>query len=115
MHPPRQHRVEAVVFVIDPTQSVAAFEIDEVLRGEPTHVVGTTSELAGQLEIDPSDLATARFSQIVINARTFETDSGNRDRAIRGPVILNSAVRRVRVHHFRRHFGRRPERRGRGW
>ncbi len=82
---------EAVVFVIDPSQSVAAFEIDEVLRGEPTHVVGTTSELAGQLEIDPSDLATARLSQIVINARTFDTGSGNRDRAIRGPVILNSA------------------------
>ena len=82
---------EAVVFVIDPSQSVAAFEIDEVLRGEPTHVVGTTSELAGQLELDPSDLATARLSQIVINARTFDTGSGNRDRAIRGPVILNSA------------------------
>ncbi len=81
----------SVAFVIDPAQSVAAFEIDEVLRGEPTHVVGTTSELAGQLEFDPSDLAAARFSQIVVNARTFETGSGNRDRAIRGPVILNSA------------------------
>ncbi len=78
-------------FVIDPALSVASFEIDEVLRGSPKHVVGTTSELAGQISVDPADLTSAEFSQILINARTFETDSGNRDRAIRGPVILNSA------------------------
>ncbi|HEY6628066.1 MAG TPA: YceI family protein [Acidimicrobiia bacterium] len=78
-------------FVIDPSLSVASFEIDEVLRGSPKHVVGTTSELAGQIQVDPADLTSAEFSQILINARTFETDSGNRDRAIRGPVILNSA------------------------
>jgi polyisoprenoid-binding protein YceI len=83
--------VDGQAFVIDPAQSVASFEIDEVLRGSPKHVVGTTSELAGQIGVDPSDLTTAEFSQIIINARTFETDSGNRDRAIRGPVILNSA------------------------
>lgn len=78
-------------FVIDPANSIASFEIDEVLRGEPKHVIGTTSELVGQVVVDPADLSTAQVSQIVINARTFETDSGNRDRAIRGPVILNSA------------------------
>ena len=78
-------------FVIDPARSAATFEIDEVLRGSPQTVVGATSELAGQIQVDASDLATAQFSQIVINARTFETDSGNRDRAIRSPVILNSA------------------------
>jgi polyisoprenoid-binding protein YceI len=80
-----------LVFVIDPALSVAAFEIDEVLRGSPKTVLGTTSELAGQVQVDAADLSTAQFSQIIINARTFETDSGNRDRAIRGPVILNSA------------------------
>ena len=83
---------EAVAFVIDPAQSVAAFEIDEILRGAPNRVLGTTQEVAGQFEVDTSDLATARFSQIVINARTFETDSSTRDRQIRGPVILNSAT-----------------------
>ena len=59
--------------------------------GRPQRVVGTTSELAGQISVDSTDLSTAEFSQILINARTFETGSGNRDRAIRGPVILNSA------------------------
>lgn len=81
----------AGAFVIDPSQSVASFEIDEVLRGSPKRVVGTTSEVAGQVLVDPRDLSTVQFSQIMVNARTFETDSGNRDRAIRGPVILNSA------------------------
>jgi polyisoprenoid-binding protein YceI len=81
----------AAAFVIDAARSTATFEIDEVLRGSPQRVVGTTSELAGQIQVDPTDLATVEFSQIVVNARTFETGSGNRDRAIRGPVILNSA------------------------
>jgi len=47
--------------------------------------------VAGQVAVDPTDLSTIQFSQIIVNARTFETDSGNRDRAIRGPIILNSA------------------------
>jgi polyisoprenoid-binding protein YceI len=80
-----------VASVIDPTRSSAAFEIDEVLRGEPQRVVGTTSEVAGQFEMDPDDLSSVEFSPIVVNARTFGTGSGNRDRAIRGPVILDAA------------------------
>jgi polyisoprenoid-binding protein YceI len=80
-----------VAFVIDPTRSSASFEIDEVLRGEPQRVVGTTSEVAGQFEMYPDDLSSVEFSPIVVNARTFDTGSGNRDRAIRGPVILDSA------------------------
>jgi polyisoprenoid-binding protein YceI len=78
-------------FVIDPTRSTSSFEIDEVLRGSPNHVVGITSEVAGQVALDPSDPSTAQFSQIVINARTLKTDSERRDRAMRGPIVLNSA------------------------
>jgi polyisoprenoid-binding protein YceI len=82
---------QTVAFVIDPTQSAAAFEIDEILRGEPNRVVGTTSEVAGQVAVDPADASQVQFSQIIINARTFETDSSMRDRQIRGPIILDSA------------------------
>lgn len=71
--------------------SVATFEIDEELRGQPVRVVGTTAEVAGQFAVDVSDLSTAQFSDLVVNARTFVTDSERRDRAIRGPVILNSS------------------------
>ena len=79
-------------FVIDPIQSLATFEIDEELSGSPNHVVGTTNVVAGQVQVDPSDLSTVQFSQIIINGRTLATDSSFRDRAIRGPIMLNSAV-----------------------
>lgn len=81
----------ALSFIIDPDQSTARFEIDEVLNGNPTHVVGTTDQVVGQVRVDLSDLSTAEFSDIVVNARTLTTGTDRRDRAIRGPVILDSA------------------------
>lgn len=78
-------------FEIDPSQSTARFEIDETLRGSPNHVVGTTDQVVGQVEFDPTDLSTVEFSQIIVNARTLTTGTELRDRAIRGPVILDSA------------------------
>ena len=86
-----QPESQSLAFVIDPEQSEASFEIDEELRGTPTRVVGTTSEVAGQVAADPGDLSTAQFSQMIINARTLRTDSSFRDRAIRGPIILDAA------------------------
>jgi polyisoprenoid-binding protein YceI len=77
-------------FVMDPAQTAASFSIEEVLRGSPNTVVGTTSEVAGQVLVDPSDLGSSQFSPIVINARTLATDSDRRDRAIRSPVVLDS-------------------------
>ena len=84
--------VETVkTFVIDSSQTVASFEIDEVLRGSPNRVVGRTSQVAGQVQVDLADLSATQFSQIVVNARTLSTDSERRDKAMRGPIILNSA------------------------
>ncbi len=81
----------AKTYVIDSSQSFAGFEIDEILRGSPNRVFGETDQVAGQIQIDLADLSAIQFSQIVINVRTFTTDSERRDRAIRGPIILNSA------------------------
>lgn len=78
-------------FIIDSAQSIVSFEIDEELRGRPNLVVGATDQIAGQVKVDLADLSSAQFSQIVVNARTFRTDAERRDRAIRGPIILNSA------------------------
>ncbi len=78
-------------YVIDATLSVASFEIGEVLRGSPNRVVGETNQVAGQVQVDLADLSSTQFSQIVVNARTLRTDSERRDRAMRGPIILNSA------------------------
>ena len=77
-------------FVIDQAQSTARFEIDEVLSGNPTHVVGSTDQVVGQVRVDTDDLSTTEFSEIIINARTLETDSDRRNRAMRGPIILDS-------------------------
>ena len=79
-------------FVIESEESQATFTLNEVLRGEPQTVVGATSELAGQFVLDLEDLTQTQFSDFVVNARTFVTGSSNRDRAIRGPIILNSAT-----------------------
>lgn len=81
---------ETVTFVIDQSQSTARFELDEELRGNPTRVVGTTDEVVGQVRVDLSDTSNVEFSDVIVNARTFTTGSGNRDRAIRGPVMLDS-------------------------
>jgi polyisoprenoid-binding protein YceI len=77
---------------IFPTASVASyriaagtkaeFNIDEVLRGEPFTVVGTTADVSGSVQADlvkPEDSVIGTFK---INARTFKTDSPNRDTAI---------------------------------
>ncbi len=65
----------------------ARFSIYEDLRGEPFTVVGVTTEVVGRVRVDVSDLSRSQMGEILINARTFATDSGNRDRAIRGPIL----------------------------
>lgn len=71
--------------------TVARFELDEVLRGEPKRVVASNTEVAGQIRIDFDDLASSELGTIVIGAQTFSTDSSNRDRAIRGPILDSTA------------------------
>lgn len=67
--------------------STATFRIDEELRGSPVTVVGTSGIVLGRIEIDPDDLSNSQIGEILINARDFETDSGLRNRAIRGPIL----------------------------
>lgn len=71
--------------------STVTFELDEAVRGSDSHVVATNNEVEGQLRIDPADLSTVELGTIVVGAQTFETDSSNRDRAIRGPILNASA------------------------
>lgn len=65
----------------------ARFLIYEDLRGEPFTAVGVTTEVVGRINVNRADLAASQMGDILINARTFTTDSGNRDRAIRGPIL----------------------------
>jgi polyisoprenoid-binding protein YceI len=72
--------------------STATFTIDEELRGAPKTVVGVSSIVLGQIQIDPEDLSRSEIGTILVNARDFTTDSSNRNRAIRGPILDSEAV-----------------------
>ena len=72
---------DAKLYRIVPEESEARFEIDEILRGEPTRVVGITDQVAGDIILDFADAAASQVGVIRINARTLMTDEDRRDRA----------------------------------
>lgn len=80
----------SVLYRIDKAQSSVSFEIDEILNGNPFRVVGVTTEVAGEVLIDFAEPVASQLGTIVINVRTLATDSGFRDRAIRGPILGSS-------------------------
>lgn len=71
-----------------PAESSASFTLNEELRGTPTKVVGTTSDVAGTVTIS-QDPASFAIGEILINAQTFKTDSDQRNGAI-ARMILES-------------------------
>jgi polyisoprenoid-binding protein YceI len=81
----------ARVYEIQPEQSQARFIIDEILQGSPKTVVGTTNQVAGQIAVDPADLDPAQVGPILINARTFTTDSNSRNRMIQNQILQTDA------------------------
>lgn len=72
---------------IVPESSKASFSIFEMLRGEPKTVIGTTSNISGYFDANPSDLTEASISAIRINARAFQTDSTQRDNTTRRAIL----------------------------
>jgi polyisoprenoid-binding protein YceI len=75
------------IFQIDSAASQVRFELNEELRGEPTLVVGTTDQVAGELSLNLSDLTTAQVGILQINARTLLTDNNFRNRAIQNQIL----------------------------
>lgn len=78
---------DAQVFEIDPNASTARFVIDEILRGAPKTVVGTTNQVAGQIAADLDDLDAAQVGPILINARTLTTDADGRNRMLKNQIL----------------------------
>ncbi|HEY1013589.1 MAG TPA: YceI family protein [Herpetosiphonaceae bacterium] len=68
-------------------ESEARFLIDEVLEGAPKTVIGTTNQVAGQIEINAANPAATRVGTIQVNARTLTTDSEFRNRAIKNRIL----------------------------
>ncbi|HSH80896.1 MAG TPA: YceI family protein [Herpetosiphonaceae bacterium] len=76
-----------IVAQIVQEESEARFIIDEVLNNAPKTVVGTTDQVAGELEVDPADPSKSRVGIIQVNARGLTTDSGMRNRAIANRIL----------------------------
>jgi polyisoprenoid-binding protein YceI len=78
---------ELVVLEILPEESEVRFILSELLRGQPTTVVGVTDQVAGQIAVNPNDLSTAQVGVIQVNARDLATDSNMRNQAIRNRIL----------------------------
>jgi polyisoprenoid-binding protein YceI len=78
----------ATLYQIVPDQSEARFIIDEILRGEPTTVVGMGTAVTGQIGLDLNDPAAVQLSEITVNARSLFTDNNFRNRAIANEILL---------------------------
>jgi polyisoprenoid-binding protein YceI len=78
---------DAVVLRISQADSEARFVIDEVLNGTPKTVVGTTDQVAGEIAVDPDNLAQTQVGVIQVNARDLTTDNDFRNRAIKNQIL----------------------------
>lgn len=75
------------LYKIDTASSTATFELDELLFGQPKHVVGTTSNVYGEIAANQNALSRAHLSVFMINARAFATDDRGRNNMIRRSIL----------------------------
>ena len=76
-----------IIFTIVQDESEVRFTLDELLSGVPTTVVGVTDQVAGEVAIDPENPNNSKVGVILVNARTFVTDSNFRNRAINNEIL----------------------------
>ena len=74
-------------FEIVQAESEVRFTLDEELGGQPTTVVGTTQDVAGQIVIDVENPANSQIGPIEINLRTLATNNDRRNRAIQIRIL----------------------------
>ncbi|TAK57410.1 YceI family protein [Patescibacteria group bacterium] len=67
------------LYRVSKSQSQVQFSINEVLRGSPFTAVGRTSEVAGDFLVSNR---AVKVGTMTVNAKTFKTDSTQRDGAI---------------------------------
>jgi len=67
------------VYRISQTGSLVTFTMNETLNGKPFLVVGTTTQIGGDIEIKDTKLV---LGELTLNAKTLETDNSRRNGAI---------------------------------
>lgn len=77
-------------FQIVQEKSEARFLIDEILLGNPNTVIGTTSQVSGEVIVNPADPTQAQISPIQVNARDLTTDDNRRNGAIRRFILQSN-------------------------
>jgi len=76
------------IYRIDPTLSVATFEVDETFVGSETQrTTGSTHGLAGDLAINPQDPSASRVGEIVVNLEQLHSDDSLRDTRLRSAYL----------------------------
>ncbi len=74
-------------YTIAPKSSQASFTIDEVIRGSPFTVVGTTADVTGDIVVDTLHPEKSHIGTITINAQTLHTDNPRRDGMIARAIL----------------------------
>ena len=74
-------------FTIASDGTEARFLINEVLFGQDKTVVGVTSDVSGEIRLDPENPSASEIGPIAINARDFTTDADRRNGAIRRFIL----------------------------
>jgi polyisoprenoid-binding protein YceI len=74
------------VYQIQTDGSQARFSLDEVLRGKPNRVVGSTNQVSGEIRLD-FDGRQAQVGTIQVTSSALKTDSGMRDRMINNFIL----------------------------
>ncbi|MEH6819731.1 YceI family protein [Dietzia psychralcaliphila] len=71
----------------EPNETAAGYTVDEILRGEPVTVVGSTGQVTGEASISDSELEAAEFE---VRIEGIATDIEQRDTRARSPEILDA-------------------------
>jgi len=82
--------VAPAAFQIVSAESEARFTIDEILNGNDKTVIGTTSEVTGEMTFNLGNPADSAVGTITIGTGNFVTDNNFRNRAIRQFVLQSS-------------------------
>jgi polyisoprenoid-binding protein YceI len=83
------------VLQIQPGASTATFTLDEILRGSPNTVIGTTDKVAGEIALDPDEPGATKVGTITVDARTLATGNTQRNNMLHRFILATSQFEHV--------------------
>lgn len=82
----------ALNFQIVPEGTEARFLVGEILMGQPKTVVGATSQVTGDITVNPADPAGAQVGEIRVDASTLATDDNRRNGRLHDNILKSSSA-----------------------